>query len=310
VFDYKADADIWAKEQEAILSASPTHAATVREKATLGELLLRYQQEVTPKKDGHKQEFNRINQWLREACASKRIYDVTPKDIALIRDRMVAEGKAASTVKNYINVVSGLYKHAAGEWGYANLVNPVSPIRKPSKEPARDVRLAIGEEEAIWNIPYIDVRATAIFALETSARLAEIVGLERANIFMRSRYAVVHDKVGQKIGEKKRLPLTSRAIEAIEMAQDYFKDPKYVFCNGNIERQCQRISKQWGLHRVEWGLREELWFRDLRHEAISRFVEKGFNAFEIISMTGHRDVAQIQTYMLLREQASFAARLE
>jgi integrase len=308
-FEFKADAVIWANEQEAKLTHHPDFIKKLKDQTTLGDLLRRYQKEVTPSKKGHKQEHDRINMLLKEDIAQKRVYEVVPKDIADIRDRMLGEGKAPSTIKNYINIVSGLYKHAAGEWGFAALVNPVSPIKKPGKKAAREVRLLPHEEDLIYSIPTADVRWTAVFALETSARLLEITSLLKSEVSIVGRVATVHDKVGQHEGVLKRLPLSTRAIKAIEEANKLFPDSKYVFSN-DPEVQAQRISTQWKMHRVKWGFRKELWFRDLRHEAISRFFEKGFTVIEVMSITGHTNPAQLTTYTHLLHQKSLASRLD
>lgn len=49
-----------------------------------------------------------------------------------------------------------------------------------------------------------------------------------------------------------------------------------------------------GSHRVRVGHRRpqtssNVWFHDLRHEAVSRFFEKGLSMHEVAAITGHRD---------------------
>ena len=41
---------------------------------------------------------------------------------------------------------------------------------------------------------------------------------------------------------------------------------------------------------------ENLHFHDLRHEAISRFFEKGLSIPEVSMISGHRDVRQLMRY--------------
>jgi integrase len=41
-------------------------------------------------------------------------------------------------------------------------------------------------------------------------------------------------------------------------------------------------------------------FHDLRHEATSRFFEKGLNVMEVAAITGHRDLRMLQRYTHLR----------
>ena len=46
----------------------------------------------------------------------------------------------------------------------------------------------------------------------------------------------------------------------------------------------------------------DLWFHDLRHEATSRFFEKGLNVMEVAPITGHKDLRMLQRYTPLRAE--------
>ena len=47
---------------------------------------------------------------------------------------------------------------------------------------------------------------------------------------------------------------------------------------------------------------EDLHFHDLRHEATSRFFEKGLNVMEVAAITGHKDLRMLQRYTHLRAE--------
>ena len=47
---------------------------------------------------------------------------------------------------------------------------------------------------------------------------------------------------------------------------------------------------------------EDLHFHDLRHEATSRFFEKGLNVMEVATITGHKDLRMLQRYTHLRAE--------
>lgn len=53
----------------------------------------------------------------------------------------------------------------------------------------------------------------------------------------------------------------------------------------------------------------DLRFHDLRHEAISRLFEGGFNSIEVSAITGHRDVKMLKRYTHLRA-ADLATKLD
>jgi integrase len=45
-----------------------------------------------------------------------------------------------------------------------------------------------------------------------------------------------------------------------------------------------------------------LTFHDLRHEATSRFFEKGFNPMEVSAITGHKTLQMLKRYTHLRAE--------
>ena len=47
---------------------------------------------------------------------------------------------------------------------------------------------------------------------------------------------------------------------------------------------------------------DNLHFHDLRHEATSRFFEKGLNPVEIATITGHKDTRRLMRYTHLRAE--------
>ena len=55
-----------------------------------------------------------------------------------------------------------------------------------------------------------------------------------------------------------------------------------------------RLSRQHGL--------ENLHFHDLRHEAISRFFEKGLNPLEVATIAGHKDARMLMRYTHLKAE--------
>jgi len=60
--------------------------------------------------------------------------------------------------------------------------------------------------------------------------------------------------------------------------------------SGAFLRLCRRI-----------GI-ENLHFHDLRHEATSRFFEKGLNPVEVATITGHKDTKMLMRYTHLRAE--------
>jgi len=314
-FTFKSDAEIWAREQEQALDNNIDVVTKAKDKTTLLELIERYQREVTPTKHGASREHNRLEQWKREDVAKKRVYDVSSSDIAAIRNRLLDAGKASSTINNYLMVLSSVFKTARMEWGYELLDNPIRNVKKPKKEHGRNERLYPNEEALLYDIPDDLIRLVSIFALETSARLKEICKLEKSHVNLQTRTVTVYyDKVGQSKGKIKHLPITKKCEAVIQEAMLINKGTKYLFtgiCNTETpEKAAAYISEKWRRKKEKWGIHKEFWFRDLRHEAISRFFEKGLSIMEVMSITGHTNPAQLSTYTHLTHQQSLASKLD
>ena len=47
---------------------------------------------------------------------------------------------------------------------------------------------------------------------------------------------------------------------------------------------------------------KDLRFHDLRHEATTRFFEKGFNPMEVATITGHKTLQMLKRYTHLRAE--------
>ena len=97
-----------------------------------------------------------------------------------------------------------------------------------------------------------------------------------------------------KNGTSRDIPLSSRAIDALNALprnlSGFVFPVSRVALRGLWLRACRRA-----------GI-EDLRFHDLRHEATSRFFEKGLNVMEVASITGHKDLRMLQRYTHLRAE--------
>ena len=92
-----------------------------------------------------------------------------------------------------------------------------------------------------------------------------------------------------KNGHPRVIPLSKAAMGLLPVQNGSHKDAEArVFpITGNALRLAwERVKKRSGI--------EDLRFHDLRHEAISRFFEKGLSVPEVASISGHRDLRMLQ----------------
>ena len=145
-FDRRTDATRWARELEAEADRSGWVADTrLAEKMTLGELLTRYRDQVSPTKRSAHTEAARINAMVRRPIAHRTLGKLTSADIAMYRDERLLD-VAPATVVRELNTVSHAIETALREWGLWLPRNPVKLVRRPSVPQGRKRRLEDGEE--------------------------------------------------------------------------------------------------------------------------------------------------------------------
>ena len=217
-----------------------------------------------------------------------------------------ALGRAENTVRLELALVSHLFEIARKEWGMESLLNPLKNITKPSGSRERDRRLVAGEFERIadaltasdnpWVRPAFDL------AIETSLRQGmlvqlrwEWVDLERQTVTI----PVSFRRHGNK-GVPAVLPLSLRAVSVLKALPQQTTGPILATTANAIRCIWKRTLKALGIENLRW--------HDLRHEAASRFFEKGLHPLEVASITGHKSLTMLRRYTHLQPEA-LAAKL-
>lgn len=79
---------------------------------TLGRACRHYREKVAPTKKGEKAETDRLLRWEAHALAARRMAEVTAADIQAHIDARLAAGRAATTVRNEVFLLSAVYERA------------------------------------------------------------------------------------------------------------------------------------------------------------------------------------------------------
>jgi hypothetical protein len=113
----KRDAEIWAREMErrADLRELPADLKLL-DRYTLGDLVRRYRDMVTPHKRGGDYERVILTAFLRHRLSSKRPSDITTRDFAAYRDERLRTIKPSS-LRRQLNPLQNLFKVVKHEWG-------------------------------------------------------------------------------------------------------------------------------------------------------------------------------------------------
>lgn len=303
-FDQRSDAVRWARELETEVDRSGWVADTrLAEKTTLSELLTRYRDQISPGKRSAHSERSRINAMLRRPVCFRTLAKLSSADIALYRDERL-KVVAPETVIRELNTISHAIEIAQCEWGLWLPRNPAKIVRRPIAPRGRKRRLQQGEEgrllEACDKGRTQFLKPLIILAIETAMRRGELLDLQWQHIDMETRVAYLPLT---KNGESRDVPLSRYAVETLQelRVQNTGQGQRVFPLSGNSVRLAfERIRARAQL--------DDLHFHDLRHEAISRFFERGLNIAEVSAISGHKELRMLQRYTHLHA-ADLAKRL-
>lgn len=286
--DPRAASD-WLMNGRKRISARRVPVAETLEKLTLREALKRYSEEKTPSKKGAANELRRIWMWQRHPLGFRLLKDLRPADFSSFCTERAAGRAAASTIRLDLAVVQHLFTVARLEWGLEGLGNPVLEIRKPKLGRGRTRRLQPGELERL--IARFEERSNWVhlailrLALETAMRRSELLALRWENINFEERVALLTDT---KNGDSRGVPLSPRALDVLRGLPPKASGPVFVVHPDNVTLRFREACEAKGIT----GLR----FHDLRHEATSRFFERGLSMTEVRVITGHKTVQMLLRY--------------
>lgn len=318
-FRAKRDAERWARQTESEMERGVFVQRTESEQTTLKELLDRYSREVLPTLKGGYREQSRIKA-LQAGLGAYSLAALNSTMIAKYRDKRLSTvsektGRLVSpqTVKHELGLLQRALKMATMEWGIALPGGiPTAMVKKPSLPSARDRRLVSDEEARLlaactearndW------LRPVVTFAIETAMRAGEILetweltkrtgkqemkslGLQWADVDLKKRTAHLPTT---KNGEARTVPLSSRAVAILEALPRNTDGRVFGTTYEGIHQAFVRACKRAGI--------ADLRFHDLRHEATSRFFEKGLREMQVAAITGHKTLQMLKRYTHLRAE--------
>lgn len=300
------DAEAWGRLIESEMDRGIFQDRTEAERNTLGDILQRYMEEISPRKKSGVLEAIRIKRFLRdENLCQYKACSLTGKLLSTWRDRRLKE-VSGSTVNRELNLISHAINIARKEWGI-HISNPIELIQRPRENRARQRRLLPNEELRL--IAALDessrdsvgqfktgtrnhwIKPVMLFAIETAMRRGEILSLKWHNISVEKRTALLPDT---KNGERRVVPLSTKAIQILNSIPHSIDGRVFPISEEALKHGFTRLCQRAGI--------SDLHFHDLRHEATSRLFEKGLNLMEVASITGHKTLQMLQRYTHLRPE--------
>ncbi|WP_205204143.1 integrase [Azonexus hydrophilus] len=314
-FNYKSDAEKWARQMEAELDRGLYLPRREAEKTTFEELAERFKAEFAPhhyRGNGWKYKL----QHLIAAFGKYSLAAITSALVASYRDerlqqpdpRFRSDPKAAprvspATVKTEIDLLSKVLDVGSKEFGITlPNGNPVKGVRKPQGGQGRERRLHGDEEQRLLaecdtsGNPWLG--AAVRLAIETAMRQGELLALNWKHVDFKRRIALLPMT---KNGEARTIPLSPAALAVLQGLPTALTGEVLPLSRMTLykafERACQRAEIS------------ELTFHDLRHEALSRLAERGdFSVLELAAVSGHKSLQVLKRYTHLQAE-KLAAKL-
>lgn len=319
-FRLKKDAEDWARRTEDEMVRGLFIQRGPSERLTFEKAMERYLAEVTPSKRPFTQTGERMRSVPLIGFFGKySLAAVTAEMVAQYRDRRLAgEGRrgkdgelvprAANTVRLELALLGHLFTIALKEWGLGLPYNPVANVRRPAPGPGRNRRLGTSEHAKLFKA--VDKHSNPMLswivrtALETGMRSTEIVTLTRSQVDLSRRIVRL---IETKNTQPRTVPLSVKATAVLRKALANPlrpKDTELIFFGEpgkDGKRRPYNFNKVWLDIKRSAGV-ADFRFHDLRHEAVSRFVEGGLSDQEVSAISGHKSMQMVKRYTHLRAE--------
>jgi len=296
-FKKKTDAIAWSAHLENKLRNAPVPTFVADSKVTLGDLVIRYAEEIAPSHKSSLPETYRLRAIARSWIGELDIRYLNKQQFAQYqKDRL--EKVSVASVHAELSLIRRVLDTAIKHWGYDIVENVIKTMKYSKGSVSRTRRLEADEKDRILiaaKAQRNDYICSVIeFAIETGMRRSEILKLKWHDINLETGFASLYDT---KNGEDRKVPLTKRCIEVLNQLS---RSHEHVF---HISATCLHQAWQRAVKRADI---KDLRFHDLRHEAVSRFFEMGMSVPEVALISGHKDLTQLFRYTHLNPENVFA----
>ena len=280
-FSTKEAAKCWARKIERDIDLK---GLLIINYPTLQSIIERYLNEVSINKKGYEAEKYHLKSIQKFKFILKPLNEITPHDLVCYRKERLFKVSTSTYVRE-MNIIQHIFSTASKEWGYT-MTNPCKLISKPKINNKRGRRLTNDEYNFLIKGNHTNQTLKQIIevAYETGMRRNEILNILQEQIKGQTLSIPL-----TKNGDERTIPLTKRALYILNNTQLPFP------MSANAVRLAwDRLKKKRNI--------KDLHFHDLRHEAISRFFEKGLSIPEVALISGHKDVRMLFRYTHLKAE--------
>lgn len=294
-FQKKALGERWAREIEAEIDAGAFKDTRKASKIYLHTLLARYARDIIPtrKASSHSADRARIGT-LSRLLGDYTLGGLTSEDVIEYVDERLVE-VVSDSIRKELQILADLIDTAHLIWKIYVPVNVVSEarrilkkLRKLKKGNRRDRRLVEDEYERITTAEHTRptlINQVAAFAVETAMRRGELAAARREHVDRKTRTIRIPET---KTDKARTIPLSSLAMRILDELPAQIDGTLFGMRPGSMSQAFRRMVGRLGI--------DDLTLHDLRHEATSRFFEKGLPIQEVAAITGHEDWRSLKRY--------------
>ena len=296
----KGDASKWAKETESKLEKEQFEDYRDSLHLTLGNLITRYRDEITPKKKGAISEKYKLNFVLRHPISRTKILRLSARKIIEFKNELKKTRKPA-TVNKYIHYIHTIWETARLNWGIILPPNNPTALIKKEKVMTKIERILTDREyqdllSACKESNLEQLSDIVEFAYLTAMRFGEITKLQVKDINFEKSLATLHDT---KNGETREVPLVQRALDICD---------KYRFEQKVLQFQTSQIlfpiHRDKFRHYFEQACRKakikDFRFHDLRACSITNLFKEGWDISSVAVVSGHKTWSELQKYTRIK----------
>ena len=282
----------WAKKIEYEIEIGSYEDLTLASKTTIKSLLIKYRDEITLNKKGHREETSKLNLLIKNEIANYTITRLKAHHLNKLK-RQFSKTKAPATVNKYIHMLHNVWNTAKRVWGITLPVsNPFELVQLDKVDNARDRVLTKDEYSklisACENSHLPIIKHIVIFAYETGARQGEILKLKNFDVDYQNKLCTFYDT---KNGDDRTIPLTSKALEILKR----HRFGSLVFC-GLLAR---RLRKHFEIACKRADIKN-FRFHDLRACFCTNALLCGMSIPEVATISGHKDWKQLKRYSRIK----------
>ncbi len=254
---------------------------------------------------------SRYEQHLKARFDDKRLDEIVPYDLELMKAAMLKADKAPKTVSHCLGLIRTMYNRAS-DWNLYDGPNPVKKINMPTVRNARDRFLSVEEANLLlkelkrnpWNkkeykeLKNPQLHDMALISLHTGARAGEIFSLTGRDIDLKNELITLRDT---KNNDTRYAPMT-KDVKAI-LKKRLPDDLNLLVFTDHEGNKIKEVSNAFGrvVDRLKMNervndTRQKVVFHTLRHTFASWLAIQGTPLYTIARLMGHRSISMSERY--------------